>query len=214
MPLGYTLIMEVTAEQTEKRQRRPPVSATAASRISGSAARVRCNGVLHVAHRGRTTAQPSMPSTAWRWPPAARTTARRVCGRTIIRTTTARSCSIPTATISRPSVTRRRDHAGAFTNLLMLRACRGLDPGCFPGRSLGSQWFQCPPNPSCCEPVPDLIRDAFPDEVGEEASKHAPRRRWRLLEHSSDQVRGQALRDASLRDAPQDEGQFSARLSG
>jgi hypothetical protein len=36
------------------------------------------------------------------------------------------------------------------------------------------------------------------------ASKHA--QSWRSLDHSSDQVRGQALRDASLRDAAQDEG--------
>src|SRR5262249_43454942 len=55
-----------------------------------------------------------MHSIALRSRPAARTMAPRVCARTTTRTLTAPSCSIPTATTSRRSVTRRREQAKAF----------------------------------------------------------------------------------------------------
>ena len=102
-PLGYRLIMEVGARATEA-ARRPPASASAASRISGSAAKA-AGEPVHVAIVAKDRASVDAFHGP-RWPPAARTTARRDCGRTITRTTTARSCSIPTATTSRRSATR------------------------------------------------------------------------------------------------------------
>src|SRR5436309_12718295 len=47
------------------------------------------------------------PSTRRPWPPAGATTALPEFARTTIRTITARSCSIPTVTTSKPSATRR-----------------------------------------------------------------------------------------------------------
>ena len=59
---------------------------------------------IHIAFTGRR----SMRSTVPHWRPAARTTAVPVSGRNTIRTTTARSSSVPTTTTSRSCATRRR----------------------------------------------------------------------------------------------------------
>ncbi len=69
-----------------------------------------------------------MRSTAPRSRPAARTTARRACARNIIRTTTARSCSIPTATTSRRSATRRVS-ASLTAHVPALTQAGGRQPG-------------------------------------------------------------------------------------
>jgi hypothetical protein len=58
----------------------------------------------------RAAAPRSMPSMPPHLPPAARTMAGRACARTIIRTITAPSSSIPTATMSRPSAMPRNDY--------------------------------------------------------------------------------------------------------
>lgn len=54
---------------------------------------------------------PSKPSTPWRSPPAAATTARRACASTIRRITTPHSCSIRMGTMSRPSMSAQREDA-------------------------------------------------------------------------------------------------------
>ncbi len=104
-PLGYGLVMEVP--QTENGH-----SAAGFGRdgkpdfwIGGEG---KLNGVVTSPSRQKT-ARRSMRFTQPRLPPAPKTTARRACVRIITRTTTAPSCSIPTATTSKPSATRRPD---------------------------------------------------------------------------------------------------------
>jgi catechol 2,3-dioxygenase-like lactoylglutathione lyase family enzyme len=104
-PLGYMLIKEYNGDKTE-------IGASAAGFgadgkpdfwIGGEGG---LTGVLHVAIVAKDRATVDS-STAPRSRPAARTTAHRDCGRNIIPTTTAPSCLIPTATMSRRSVTVR-----------------------------------------------------------------------------------------------------------
>ena len=102
-PLDYVLVMEVKQEGIL-----PPVSAPMASRISGSAAKAdwtsRC-----MSRSWPRTAPRSMLSTRPRSRPAGAITARRAYVRIIIRTITARSCSILMGTTSKPSAIHRRD---------------------------------------------------------------------------------------------------------
>jgi hypothetical protein len=105
-PLDYTLVMEVTQEQTGH----DPAAGLApmASLISGSAARAdwisRCTSPF-----SPRIAQPWMRSTRQPSRPAAATMAPPEFARIIIRIITARSCSIPMATTSKPFATRRRN---------------------------------------------------------------------------------------------------------
>jgi catechol 2,3-dioxygenase-like lactoylglutathione lyase family enzyme len=109
-PLGYALIMEVGETESGS----PAVGFGRGGKpdfwIGGEGG---LTGVLHIA-MSPTIVAPSTPSTARRSPPAVGTTARPACGRTITRTITAPSCSIPTATISRRCATRRPEGAVAF----------------------------------------------------------------------------------------------------
>ena len=113
-PLGYGIVMEVSAEQTghaaalgfgvpggnpEDFQSGKP-----SFWIGGDGG---VSPPIHVAFVARTRRR-STPSIAPLSPRAARTTARRASARIITRTITPPSCSIPTATISRPSPTRLR----------------------------------------------------------------------------------------------------------
>lgn len=104
-PLGYGLIMEVTAEQTGH--------ASAAGFgadgkpdfwIGGEGA---MNKPVHVAIAAPRTVPPSTPSTGRPSRRADATTVRPASARITIRTTMAPSCSILTATTSRPSATLR-----------------------------------------------------------------------------------------------------------
>jgi hypothetical protein len=105
-PLDYSLVMEVTQEQTGLILRL--VSAPMASRISGSAARAASKSRC-MWRSWPGIAPPSTRSTRLRSQPADVTTARPASARIIIPITTARSCLIPTATTSRRSVTSRRE---------------------------------------------------------------------------------------------------------
>ena len=104
-PLGYSLVMEVTQEQTGDH----PAAGFGANGkpdfwISGE------GGIEQAAacrDPRQGTAPPSMRSTRPRSPPAAATMARPASARIIIRIITAPSCSIPTATTSKPFATRR-----------------------------------------------------------------------------------------------------------
>src|SRR6516162_2580569 len=87
--------------------RRPDLAPTA-SRIFGSAAKADLIS-LFTSLSPPGIAQASMRSIVRHSRPAARTTVRRDCVRTIIRTITVRLCLIPTVTTSKPSATRRRD---------------------------------------------------------------------------------------------------------
>ena len=104
-PLGYGLVMEVAAKEN-------PSGAAAAGFGADGKPDFWIGGEgglakpLHIAIRPRI-ARASMGSTRRRWRPAPGTTARRGFARTIIPTTTRRSCWITTATTSRPSATRR-----------------------------------------------------------------------------------------------------------
>ena len=105
-PLDYTLVMEVTRSRPVTI---PPLAlAPTASLISGSAARAdwtsRCTS-----RSWQRIAPPLTPFTKPPSPPAGATMARPGSARIIIRTITARSCSIPTATTSKPFATRRRN---------------------------------------------------------------------------------------------------------
>ena len=85
-PLGYAVLMEF--ERCRRLRRR------AEARFLDRRGRARtCR--RSTSRSAPTRARRSTRSTRRRWPPAAATTARRACGRTITRTTTARSCSIP-----------------------------------------------------------------------------------------------------------------------
>ena len=106
-PLGYTLIMEVGADHTDSgspaagfgKQGKPDFW------IGGEGG---LKATLHVAiaadDRGTVDAFYRAALTA-----GGGTMARRACVPNIIRTTTAPSCSIPTATTSRRCATRRHD---------------------------------------------------------------------------------------------------------
>ena len=113
-PLGYTLIMEVRQEERDSPAAGFGKNGKPDFWIGGEGG---LQGVLHIAiaaddratvdafHRAALAA-------------GARTTASPACGRSITRTITAPSCSIPTATTSRRCATRRRERrsrGGAFT---------------------------------------------------------------------------------------------------
>lgn len=102
-PLGYSLIMEVTQEQTGH----DPAAGFGADGkpdfwIGGEGG---LNKPVHVAILAEDRATVDA-FTRPRWRPAAATTGRPASVRIIIRAIMARSCSIPTATTSRPSATR------------------------------------------------------------------------------------------------------------
>jgi catechol 2,3-dioxygenase-like lactoylglutathione lyase family enzyme len=106
-PLGYSLVMEVTAGQTESG------AAAAGFGVNGKpgfwiGGEGRLARPLHVAI-ALGTARQWMPFTRLRSLLVARTTARPACVPITIRTITARLCSTPTVTTSRPSATRRRE---------------------------------------------------------------------------------------------------------
>jgi hypothetical protein len=108
-PLGYSMIMEVGAEQTESgalacgfgKDSNPVFW------IGGEGG---LKGVIHVALTSRA-ARSSMRFIKPRLRPAAWTTARRVSASIIIRLTMAPTCSIPTGTTSKRSVTNRNEAA-------------------------------------------------------------------------------------------------------
>ena len=98
-PLGYTLVMEVTAQAL-------PVSAAAANLISGLAVKANWRN-LFTSQSWRTIGPPLTRSTAQQYPRAEKITARPAYAPIIIRTTMRLSCSIRMGTTSRQSVTRR-----------------------------------------------------------------------------------------------------------
>ena len=105
-PLGYVLVKEV--KQDEARSSPAAGFGTGGKPdfwIGGEGA---LNKPVHVAIAAKDRRR-SMRSTRRRSPRAARTTARRASARTIIRTTTAPSSSIPMGTTSKRSATRRRE---------------------------------------------------------------------------------------------------------
>jgi catechol 2,3-dioxygenase-like lactoylglutathione lyase family enzyme len=134
-PLGYSLVMEVTQEQTGH----DPAAGFGANGkpdfwIGGEGG---LNKPLHVAivAKDRTSVDAFY---RLRYRQARETTARPAFARITIRTITARSCSIPTATISRRSATRRdelicADGAYRCSNphgtLAMPLSCGGSDSG-------------------------------------------------------------------------------------
>ena len=131
-PLGYTLIVKVPAE-TNPSGHPAAGFGTGASRISGSAAKASWRSLCTLRSSPRI-APVSMPSIAPRSQPASRTTADPDYARSTIRITTARSCSMPTGTISKPSATRGRK------TLSMLY---GFQPGGGPCRSMVSTISRC-----------------------------------------------------------------------
>ena len=105
-PLGVAIIMELTAEQTGSSSQAGFGENGKPYFWIGDAEGV-VRGRLHIAFTAKTRADVDAFYNA-RWRPAAATTASPDCGRTITRITTGRSCSIRTATISKPSAIRPR----------------------------------------------------------------------------------------------------------
>ena len=120
-PLGYGIVMQVSAEQTGH-------GAAVGFGPPGRAADFQSGkpsfwigegeplaGHIHVAFVAPSRAA-SMRSIAPRWPPAARITASRACARITTPIITAPSCSTSTATISRRSATPRRSSSEAVAH--------------------------------------------------------------------------------------------------
>ena len=105
-PLGLGAIMEVTAEETGGDAHAGFGENDKAFFWIGTGAKPR--GGTHVAFTAKTRAEVEAFYRA-ALAAAAGTTARRASGPSIIRTTTALSSSIRTATISRPSATAQND---------------------------------------------------------------------------------------------------------
>ena len=106
-PLGASLLYMVPRGIHRRRQGRrlwPRPAGVLAERRQGRAA-----GTTSMSPSPRAAAPRSMPSMPRPLPPAARTMAGRACARTITRTITAPSSSIPTATMSRPSAMPRSE---------------------------------------------------------------------------------------------------------
>ena len=104
-PLGYTLIAEV--QQNEHGAKAAGFGANGKPDfwIGGEGG---LNRAMHIAIAARDRAAvDAFYRAAWRR--ARATTARPACGRTTMRTTTARSCSIPMGTTSKRCATRRGD---------------------------------------------------------------------------------------------------------
>ncbi len=97
-PLSISAVWSVSAEETGTQAITALVPT--GGRISGSAA-ARRRRAAPMSPSPLPTAPPSIPFTKPPWPPAAATTARRVCAPTIIPITTAPSSSTPTAITSR-----------------------------------------------------------------------------------------------------------------
>src|SRR5215471_7323609 len=93
-----------------------PATASPPTRSSSGSGRRSMRGVASRPAAAPTSpsppriARPSTHSIALPWPPAGRTTASQGSARSITRTTTAASSSIPTATRSRPAARNRNDH--------------------------------------------------------------------------------------------------------
>jgi catechol 2,3-dioxygenase-like lactoylglutathione lyase family enzyme len=112
-PLGYSIVMEMSGDIN-------PGGHPAAGFGEGGKPDFWIGGEggldkRFISRSSPRRARQSMRSTRQRWKLARATTARRDFARTIMRTITARSCSIPTATISRPCAIHRLKSAQAGT---------------------------------------------------------------------------------------------------
>ena len=106
-PLGYTLVMEVTARRLGNQ---PPASAAAVNRISGSAAKASWKS-LCMSRSSQTLGKPSMRFIVRRLLREVRTMAPLGYVGTTIRVTTLRSYSILMGTTLKRCVTRRLETA-------------------------------------------------------------------------------------------------------
>ena len=104
-PLGYVLVMEVAVNEMDAPAAGFGIGGNPDFWIGGEGG---VGNPVHVAITAKDRGAVDAFHKA-ALPPAARTTARRACGRNTAPTTTPRSCSIPTGTISRRCATCRRD---------------------------------------------------------------------------------------------------------